>query len=147
MEIGNFTPVRSLLGGVMIGGSVVAVLALNGKVAGISGIVARVFRRVPGDTSWRVCFLLGMVGGGALTFSLWAPAREFAGTINLAPLVVAGFLVGIGTRVGGGCTSGHGVYGLARGSLRSLVATLSFMGAAVATTYVLRHLFGLGAPL
>ena len=144
MEIENFTPVRSLIGGMMIGGSVVMVLALNGKVAGISGVVARIFARTPGDTLWRVLVIAGMIGGGAVSFAAWEPAAEFDQRMGVGALLLAGFLVGIGTRVGGGCTSGHGIYGLARGSLRSLVAVMSFMGAVIMTTYVVRHVLELG---
>jgi uncharacterized membrane protein YedE/YeeE len=144
MQVENFTPVRSRLGGGMIGGTGVMVLALNGKVAGISGVVARMFSRTRGDTLWRVVFLLGMIGGGAATFASWAPAAEFDQHMGLGALLIAGFLVGFGTRVGGGCTSGHGIYGLARGSFRSLVAVTVFIAAAVVMTYVSRHVLGLG---
>ena len=150
MTIVNFTPVPALLGGVLIGLSAVLVLYLNGRIAGISGIVARVFRRIPGDTAWRVVFLLGMVGGGAATFAAFAGGGVpigFDQRNGWGVLLAAGFLVGLGTRLGGGCTSGHGVCGLARGSLQSLVAVLTFMAAGIATVYVVRHVLDAGGAV
>jgi uncharacterized membrane protein YedE/YeeE len=144
MDIVNFTPVPALLGGIVIGLSAVMVLYLNGRIAGISGIVARVFRRVPGDTAWRVLFLLGMVAGGAATFAVAPQTADFTGLPSWGFVLAAGFLVGVGTRIGGGCTSGHGVCGLARGSGQSLVAVLTFMAAGMVTVYVVRHVLGGG---
>lgn len=140
MNIVDFTPVPAAIGGALIGLSAALVLLLNGKIAGISGIVARPFLGVAGDTGWRIVFLAGMVGGGALTFALLPETAAFTLAAGWVPLLVAGFLVGFGTRLGGGCTSGHGVCGLSAGSVRSLVATLTFMAAGFATVYVVRHL-------
>jgi uncharacterized membrane protein YedE/YeeE len=115
---------------------------LNGRIAGISGILGGLVRPSRGDVGWRVAFVAGMIGA-PLVYRLIAalpPSRIDAG---YGALLVAGFLVGIGTRYGAGCTSGHGVCGISRLSLRSLVATLLFMGAGVATVFVLRHLLGI----
>jgi uncharacterized membrane protein YedE/YeeE len=139
MTIVDFTPLSALVGGVMIGTASAAALALNGKVPGISGVFGRILRGVPGDTAWRVLFVLGLVAGGALIFELHAPAAAFESSRNLWQMALAGLLVGFGTRLGGGCTSGHGVCGISRGSKHSIVATLTFMLAGFATVYVLRH--------
>jgi uncharacterized membrane protein YedE/YeeE len=126
----------ALFGGVLIGLSASALLLLHGRIAGISGILAGLFS--PTDRGWTALFLLGLVGGGLL-------AAAFGGSVAgvssapVAPLVGAGLLVGFGTRLGGGCTSGHGVCGIGRGSLRSLVATLTFIATGAATVFVVRH--------
>lgn len=145
MTITNFTPVPALIGGMLIGLSALIVLRMNGKVAGISGIVGRLFQRVPGDTAWRVWFLVGLIGGGAAVFAGVPRFAAFQLEAGTGTLLVAGFLVGLGTRVGGGCTSGHGVCGTSRGSLRSIVATLTFMATGFATVYVTHHLLSGGA--
>lgn len=134
----NFTPVASLIGGVLIGLASVWLLAANGRIAGISGILHGLFAQPPGDRLWRLLFILGLVAAGfAWHFYPGAPpAREGFG---LGWAAAAGLLVGFGTRVGGGCTSGHGVCGLGRFSLRSLAAVAIFMAAGMASTYVMRH--------
>ena len=142
MEPTPFTPLSALIGGGLIGLATGLVLLLNGKIAGISGVVGRVLRPAPGDAAWRVVFLLGMVGGGALTFALYAPARDFSPAGGVGVMVAAGLLVGFGARFGGGCTSGHGVCGISRGSSGGITGTLVFMGAAFVTVYVVRHLLG-----
>jgi uncharacterized membrane protein YedE/YeeE len=147
MEIVNFTPLPALVGGVLIGLGAVLVLLMNGKIAGISGMLARPFLGVEGDTAWRLVFLVGLVVGGALTFALIPSSAEFQLDAGWSTVLVAGFLVGLGTRVGGGCTSGHGVCGLSSGSVRSLVATLAFMAAGFVTVYVVRHVLGGGGAL
>ncbi len=144
MSIVNFTPIPALIGGILIGLAATLVLLLNGKLAGISGIVARVVRPVPGDTAWRAVFLLGMVAGGALTFAVWPSTSAFGLDASWSRILIGGLLVGIGTRVGGGCTSGHGVCGISLGSRRSIVATLTFMATGFATVYVLRHVLAGG---
>ena len=132
----------SLLGGVVIGTSAALLLLCNGRIAGISGIVGGLLSPSPGNTGWRAAFLAGLVGGGFLLGAL-APQTMGAPVLHGAgPLLGAGLLVGYGTRLGNGCTSGHGVCGLARGSARSLLATLTFMGTAVATVFLTRHLMG-----
>ena len=135
----NFTPWASLAGGLLIGLAVALLLMLNGRVAGISGIIGGLFRPSQGDVWWRVAFLAGLVLS-PLAFAMVSPLPEIQVEASYALLVVAGLLVGIGTRYGAGCTSGHGVCGLSRGSPRSMVATLTFMLAGGVTVYLVRHL-------
>ena len=137
----NFTPWTSLAGGVMIGLASALFLLFNGKVAGISGIVGGLFRLTPGDVAWRVAFVAGLVVS-PLVFGVARalPPVEIEAGYNL--LIAAGLLVGIGTRYGSGCTSGHGVCGLSRRSPRSFVATVAFMFAGFVTVYVARHVLG-----
>jgi uncharacterized membrane protein YedE/YeeE len=134
-----FTPWWALAGGVLIGISAAMFVLLNGRIAGISGILGGLLKREPGDAGWRIAFLLGLVLAPA-AYALFSdlPARSIEASDGA--LVLAGLLVGIGTRYGGGCTSGHGVCGLSRFSLRSLIATLTFMGTGFITVFVTRHL-------
>jgi uncharacterized protein len=136
-----FTPWTSLGGGALIGLAAALLILGSGRIAGISGIVGGLLRPSGGDRSWRVAFLAGLIGAPLLwqLFAALPPAQVDAGN---AMLIAAGLLVGIGTRYGSGCTSGHGVCGLSRLSPRSLAATLAFMGAGFATVYVVRHLLG-----
>jgi uncharacterized membrane protein YedE/YeeE len=136
--VANFTPVASLVGGVLIGLASVWLLAASGRIAGISGILHGLFAQPPGDRSWRVLFIVGMVAAGFAWHALVAPAPVREG-FGLGWAAAAGLLVGFGTRVGGGCTSGHGVCGLGRFSLRSLVAVAVFMATGMVATYVMRH--------
>ena len=124
----EFTPLLSTLGGVLIGGSASLMLLLEGRVTGISGIVGGLFTPKAGDVGWRVAFVVGMALAGVVAATL-APATLAAET-NRGPamLIVAGLLVGVGTRIGSGCTSGHGVCGLSRLSPRSLASVMTFMG-------------------
>ena len=141
----SFTPVASLAGGALIGLSASLLWATHGRIAGITGIVGEAFRRRAGDLEWRLLFIAGLVGGGAVIARLW-PGTLGAGVVRSpAVLVVAGLLVGFGTRLGNGCTSGHGVCGVARLSPRSLVATAVFMASGMATVWILRHALGGGA--
>lgn len=138
----NFTPLASLAGGVLIGLSASAMLLLDGKIAGISGILAGVLKPVKGDTLWRICFLTGLLAGGLLLKEFLPGAFEF-GLIRPFPLLaIAGLLVGFGTRLGSGCTSGHGVCGVSRLSPRSLVATATFIFTGALVVYLLNHLAG-----
>jgi uncharacterized membrane protein YedE/YeeE len=129
----------ALAGGVLIGLSATALLWLTGRIAGVSGVLGGVMFPRRDDVAWRVAFLLGLVvaGGAWLAFvpGAFVPRVGFP----RAGLVIAGLLVGFGTRMGNGCTSGHGVCGLGRLSPRSLAAVLTFMASAIATTYVVRH--------
>ena len=143
-EIVNFTPGSALLGGALIGLSAVLVLLLNGKVAGISGIYGRLFSPTTKDRPWRAWFVVGLLAGGALATGAWPELDKFELDADLPQLLAAGFLVGLGTRLGGGCTSGHGVCGASRGSKRSLAATATFMLAGFVTVYVTHHLLGGG---
>ncbi|MFX1684518.1 YeeE/YedE family protein [Paraburkholderia sp. A1BS-2L] len=156
LDLAHFTPLASLAGGLMIGAAAALLVLGNGRVAGISGIVGTLLqgaRTEPGGRAWRVAFIAGLfaapwlwrlvVGTSAGAGSAaWLPT--IAPTIAASPatLVVAGLLVGLGTRYGSGCTSGHGVCGIARGSLRSLVATGLFMAAGFVTVFTVRHLAG-----
>ena len=134
--------VLALFGGVLIGLSAALLLLFNGRVAGISGIAGGLLQPARGETAWRIAFLVGLVGGG-LFLSVAAPESIGAPAVGgLGLAVVAGVLVGFGTRLGSGCTSGHGVCGLARGSIRSLAATLTFMATAALTVFVVRHVLG-----
>ena len=134
----NFTPVASLAGGILIGVASVWLLAANGRIAGISGILHGLFVQPPGDRLWRILFVLGLVTAGFAWHAFVAPAPVREG-FGLGWAAAAGLLVGFGTRLGGGCTSGHGVCGLGRFSLRSLVAVAIFMATGMAATFVMRH--------
>lgn len=136
-----FTPWSSLAGGVLIGLSAALLILGSGRVAGISGIVGGLLKPGGPDTVWRLAFLGGLLSA-PLLWRLFAALPEAQPVAGGGLLVVAGLLVGIGTRYGSGCTSGHGVCGLSRLSPRSLVATLAFMGAGFVTVYVVRHLLG-----
>jgi uncharacterized membrane protein YedE/YeeE len=137
----HFTPWSSLAGGMLIGLAAALLLAFSGRIAGISGIVGGLFRLPKGDMAWRLAFAAGLVGS-PIIFALVSPLPQVQVEASYPVLLVAGLLVGIGTRYGSGCTSGHGVCGLSRRSPRSLVATAAFMAAGFATVYIIRHLVG-----
>ena len=137
-----FTPWTALIGGMLIGLAAAMFALLNGRVAGISGVLGGLFKPTRGDIGWRLAFIGGLVGA-SLVYRLFATLPAVQIDASYAALVVAGLLVGVGTRYGSGCTSGHGVCGLSRLSPRSLVATLSFMGAGFVTVFVVRHLFSI----
>jgi uncharacterized membrane protein YedE/YeeE len=137
-----FTPWPALAGGVLIGIAAALFVLLNGRIAGISGIVGGLLKPVRGDIAWRAAFVAGLIVAPML-YAAFAPAPMLQVDADYGALVVAGLLVGLGTRYGSGCTSGHGVCGLSRLSPRSLVATLVFMAAGFMTVYVSRHLLGL----
>ncbi len=124
--------IRALEGGALIGLSASVLLGLNGRVSGVSGIVGGLLTPVAGDVAWRALFVLGLVAGGAAALAA-LPGAFSAGTTSLGVVALAGLLVGFGTRVGNGCTSGHGVCGISRGAPRSLAATLTFIGAGAVT--------------
>lgn len=140
-----FTPWSSLAGGVLIGLAASMFVLLNGRIAGISGVLGGLlggpFRPPRGDVAWRLAFVAGLVAAplAYLVVGAWPALRIDAGW---GTVVAAGLLVGVGTRYGGGCTSGHGVCGLSRFSPRSLVATLAFMAAGFVTVFVVRHMAG-----
>ncbi|GAA4359218.1 YeeE/YedE family protein [Variovorax defluvii] len=138
----HFTPVASLAGGVLIGIAAAMFALLNGRIAGISGVLGGLLRPSEGDVAWRIAFVLGLVGA-PLVYVLVAALPKPQIDASYGALVLAGLLVGIGTRYGSGCTSGHGVCGLSRLSPRSLVATLAFMGAGFVTVFVTRHILGI----
>ena len=138
----DFTPGLSLLGGALIGLSASAMLLLQGRIAGISGIVGGLFHPKAGDIGWRVAFLGGLILAGAL--GLWLAPEALAVDLHRAPwmVLVAGLMVGFGTRLGNGCTSGHGVCGLSRQSPRSLASVLTFMGVGIVVASVVGRLAG-----
>ena len=142
MVIGIDTFLPALLGGALIGLAATLLLWLNGRLAGISGILWRLFFANPGDVLWRVLFLFGVIGGAAVYYAVSDDAPAARETFPVWLLVVSGFLVGYGTSLGNGCTSGHGVCGLGRLSLSSLVAPMVFLLTAIVTTFVVRRLLG-----
>ena len=143
----DFTPWASLAGGVLIGLSAVMVMGFFGRIAGISGIISGFLgailpmRGAPRDRDWRLAFLLGLIAAPLVVLLAGGTVSQSVPE-NLGGMLVAGLLVGTGTALGSGCTSGHGVCGLARLSRRSLAAVLTFMAAGVATVFVLRHVLG-----
>lgn len=141
----EFTPVASSIGGLLIGVASVLMLALNGRIAGISGILGGIFDPQSSDRRWRVAFMMGLLGGGLLTLAVAPQAFGSGSPTSLPWLVVAGLLVGVGTRLGSGCTSGHGVCGMSRLSGRSLVATGVFMLAAAVTVFITHHVGSIGS--
>lgn len=141
IELGATQVLRALGGGALIGLAAALMMLGQGRVAGISGILGRLMAADAGEGRWRPAFLAGLAGSAALAALVgWAPPAQVQGGLLLA--VVAGLLTGVGTGVGSGCTSGHGVCGLSNLSLRSLVATLCFMGSGFVTVYLVRHVFG-----
>ena len=138
----HFTPVSALLGGVMIGFAASALLLLNGRIAGISGILGGSLEGSKDDLLWRIFFLTGLVVGPWLVTAVRGRFPEIVMQAPLLILVVAGVLVGFGTRLGKGCTSGHGVCGVARASPRSIVATVVFFLAAAITVFITHHVLG-----
>jgi uncharacterized membrane protein YedE/YeeE len=136
-----FAPWSALAGGVIIGVAAGAFVLLNGRVAGVSGVLGGLLRPVKRDVAWRIAFVLGLIGAPA-AYALVGGHPQVQIDAGYGAVAVAGLLVGVGTRYGSGCTSGHGVCGLSRLSPRSLVATLAFMGAGFATVFALRHLLG-----
>jgi uncharacterized membrane protein YedE/YeeE len=141
---GSFTPISALIGGALIGASASLLLLTHGKVAGISGLFGGMLRRDATDRFERGAFIAGLVLAGAIAHLAFPDASATSWTATLPVALVAGLLVGFGTQLGSGCTSGHGVCGLSRLSARSLVATLTFIAAGVATVFVVRHVIGEG---
>ncbi|CAN7423826.1 YeeE/YedE family protein [Acidovorax sp. Leaf78] len=135
-----FTPWSSLAGGMLIGAAAALLVLFNGRIAGISGILGGMLKPSKGEGAWRATFIAGLLTA-PLVFALCRDLPRPQIDADTAALVLAGVLVGVGTRYGAGCTSGHGVCGLSRLSLRSLVTTLLFMAAGFATVFVVRHLF------
>lgn len=134
----HFTPWASLSGGILLGLASAMFILVNGRILGISGIVGGLLRPKAGDMAWRLVFLLGILAA-PLLYRLYAGPITARIDAGWATVVIAGLMVGVGTRYGSGCTSGHGVCGLSRLSPRSLLATLSFMGAGFVTVFLARH--------
>ncbi|MGH8649673.1 MAG: YeeE/YedE family protein [Burkholderiales bacterium] len=135
----HFTPWTSLGGGIMIGAAAAMLVLLNGRIAGVSGIIGGVLRPAAGDMAWRLAFVIGLLAA-PVAYRLAAAPTPPTIEASYPVLLLAGLLVGAGTRYGSGCTSGHGVCGLSRLSPRSLAATVAFMLAGIATVYAVRHL-------
>ena len=134
----------ALLGGALIGGAASGLLYFNGRIAGISNIAAGLLSPRAGEVAWRLSFVLGLLAGGAVLLAGSSSSISTAHPRSLPVLAVAGLLVGLGTRIGNGCTSGHGVCGLARRSRRSLAATVTFMTTGALTVYIVNHPFWRG---
>jgi uncharacterized protein len=143
LDWNSFTPGAALMGGALIGVAAVGFALLNGRIAGISGIVGGLFQPLAGDVAWRITFIAGLLLAPLVYELLTGELPELHITATNGMLVVAGLLVGVGTRYGSGCTSGHGVCGLSRRSPRSLTATLVFMAMGFASVFVVRHVLGL----
>lgn len=139
----QFTPWSALGGGMLIGLSALIMLGFNGRIAGISGIVGNLPTSRGSDLAWRLAFTLGLIAG-AFAFLQFAPAEALTIHIEvgLPTMIIAGFLVGLGTKLGSGCTSGHGVCGIGRVSPRSITATMTFMLVAIVTVFIIRQVLG-----
>ena len=138
----SFTPIPSLFGGIILGLAAALYVLLHGRILGISGIISGLKHPKQGDRAWRLALILGLVTAPLLTALFFGVRPIVQVNADWLAVVLAGLLVGFGTQYGSGCTSGHGICGLSRLSPRSLVATLSFMGAGFLTVYVVRHLIG-----
>ncbi|MEK9960357.1 MAG: YeeE/YedE thiosulfate transporter family protein [Rhodobiaceae bacterium] len=141
IDVESFTPLASLAGGVMIGVAALLLMLVHGRVMGVSGILGGLI--VPSDKSdvrWRVLFVIGVLAGPFVIMALTGAPVDRTPVASGFTLPIAGFLVGLGTAIGAGCTSGHGICGLARLSIRSAVAVGMFMGTAIVTVYIVRHM-------
>lgn len=138
----HFTPLPSLLGGVLIGLSASALLLFNGRIAGISGICAGLLGGERGDRGWRLLFVAGLLAGGLAVHLALPGAFQLTVARTVPALLAAGFLTGFGARLANGCTSGHGLVGLSRLSPRSFVAVITFMATGAATVFAVNHLLG-----
>jgi uncharacterized protein len=134
-----FDPISALIGGALIGFASVVLMMFTGRIAGISGILTGCFALIGGDKIWRVAFIGGLISAPIVSSLVGHPLPVPLMPISWATIVVAGFLVGLGARIGGGCTSGHGVCGIARLSIRSIVATATFMATAIVVVAIMRH--------
>ncbi|MDR5785008.1 MULTISPECIES: YeeE/YedE family protein [unclassified Caballeronia] len=141
IDVIHFTPGMSLAGGLVIGIAAAVLVLCNGRIAGISGIIGGLLSWPRNDIGWRIAFLTGLLGAPVAASVLGRPTHVDI-EAGWGAILAAGFLVGIGTRYASGCTSGHGVCGLSRGSVRSLAATATFMLAGIVTVFVERHLIG-----
>ena len=139
MEIVNFTPIPALTGGILIGLAGLLLLLLNGRIAGVSGIFGRALSLSQGDNLWGLYFLMGLVLGGLAYTGLGGSLDDVDISANMVEIVAAGLLVGFGTQLGSGCTSGHGVCGIGRMSPRGIVSTLTYMGSGIVFVYLFQH--------
>ncbi|XDZ66934.1 YeeE/YedE family protein [Alphaproteobacteria bacterium LSUCC0684] len=143
IDLDHFTPYLSLTGGVLIGLAALLLLLLNGRVMGISGIMGGLVSpgMEPGDRSWRLVFVIGVILGPFLVMQMTGDAIEIRPAASGFWLMASGLIIGLGTAIGSGCTSGHGICGMARLSIRSIVAVMIFMASAVVTVGLVRHVF------
>ena len=137
----EFTPLLSLTGGILIGLAAVLLMLMNGRIAGMTGIIAGILPPLESDWMWRAAFTAGAIVSPVVWLVL-GNTIEFGIPVSISALVIGGLIVGVGTTYGGGCTSGHGVCGMARLSKRSIVATITFMICTFITVYVMRHMWG-----
>jgi uncharacterized protein len=135
----EFTPISALIGGLFIGIATAALILMNGRIAGISGILGSLFTPTKGDIAWRVAFLSGLILSST-AYAIIHPLPEVTIKANLITIVIAGLLVGYGTRLGSGCTSGHGICGVSRLSMRSITATVTFIAAGMITVFITKKL-------
>jgi uncharacterized membrane protein YedE/YeeE len=141
IDLIHFTPYASFAGGLLIGIAAAMLILFNGRIAGVSGIIGQLLNGVNRDNLWRIAFVLGIVVAPAI-WQAWIGDLEIEIETNALWLIIAGLLVGVGTSHGSGCTSGHGICGLSRFSMRSVIATLSFMISGMLTVYIVRHVLG-----
>jgi uncharacterized membrane protein YedE/YeeE len=142
IDINHFTPYASFAGGALIGIAAAILILFNGRIAGVSGIIGQALNGgVVRDNLWRIAFVMGIIAAPAI-WQIWVGEIEIAIETNSLWLIIAGLLVGVGTSHGSGCTSGHGICGLSRFSMRSIIATLSFMVTGMVTVFIIRHLLG-----
>lgn len=141
IDLQNFTPWSSLAGGILLGIAAAIFILASGRILGISGILGGLLKPAKGDTHWRIAFLLGLFSAPFI-YLLAVGSIPIEINTDWPLIILAGLLVGFGTRLGSGCSSGHGICGLSRLSGRSLVATIAFMASGIATVYVVRHLIG-----
>jgi hypothetical protein len=139
MELTDYYP--AITGGLLIGISACVLLLFTGRIAGLSGIINGIIKPEKDELFWRTIFVISLLAGAAIHYYFFSHPAFIKDTFSPYMMVAGGFLVGFGTRLGGGCTSGHGVCGLGRLSLRSLIATITFMLTAVITVYIFRHIF------
>jgi uncharacterized membrane protein YedE/YeeE len=142
IDLVHFSPYSSFAGGMLIGIATAILILFNGRIAGVSGILGQALNGgIVRDNLWRIAFVIGIIAAPAL-WQIWVGEIEIVIQTNALWLMIAGLLVGVGTSYGSGCTSGHGICGLSRFSMRSLIATLSFMISGMVTVYIMRHILG-----
>jgi len=142
IDLVHFSPYSSFAGGMLIGIATAILILFNGRIAGVSGILGQALNGgIVRDNLWRIAFVIGIIAAPAL-WQIWVGEIEIVIQTNALWLMVAGLLVGVGTSYGSGCTSGHGICGLSRLSMRSVIATLSFMISGMVTVYIMRHVLG-----
>ena len=138
----NFTPIESLIGGGLIGLAAVLLLLMNGRIAGISGIAGGLFSADRAEAGWRVAFIVGLIAAPLAYALFYGEMPTIQVQVSTPLMILGGVLIGFGSALGSGCTSGHGVCGIARLSSRSIAATATFMATGIAATFVIRHLLG-----